>query len=136
MTDDAVRVRIFDIAFATGRVPQRDEIGCAQESLQRLADAHVLVLGRDGSIRMAMPWSAVPTPFHVRSGPYSAYGNCIWDALGILAMKHADGVVEAACACCGESMPVHIVDAELQEHTGVVHYAIPARHWWDDIVFT
>ena len=136
MTDDEVRFRIFDIALKTGRVPQREEIGCAQDSLQRLADAHVLVLDSDGSIRMAMPWSAVETPFRVRSGDYSAYGNCIWDALGILAMKHADGVVEASCACCGEEMPVHILDAELQEHVGVVHYGVPARAWWNNIVFT
>ena len=136
MNDDQVRSRIFDVALTTGRVPQREEIGCAQESLQRLADGHVLVLEKNGAIRMAMPFSAVPTPFHVRSGDYSAYGNCIWDALGILAMKHADGVVEASCGCCGEEMPVHIQDAELQEHVGIVHYAVPARQWWDDIVFT
>jgi hypothetical protein len=35
---------------------------------------------------MANPFSAVPTPFLVRSGDRSWYGNCIWDALGIPAM--------------------------------------------------
>ena len=136
MTDDEVRIRIFDVALTTGRVPQRAEIGCSQDALQRLADGHVIVLDRDGSIRMAMPWSAVPTSFRVRSADYSAYGNCIWDALGILAMKHADGVVEASCACCGERMPVHIQGSELQEHAGIVHFGVPARQWWNDIVFT
>jgi alkylmercury lyase-like protein len=136
VTDEEIRFRIFDSALTTGRVPQREEIGCAQADLQRLADAHVVVLDEHGAIRMAMPWSAVPTPFPVHSGEYSAFGNCIWDALGILAMKHADGVVESACACCGEAMPVHIRDSELQEHVGVIHFGVPARRWWDDIVFT
>lgn len=136
MRNDDVRSHIFDVALTTGRVPQREEIGCAQESLQRLADARVLVLDGGGAIRMAMPFSAVPTPFRVRSGAYSTFGNCIWDALGILAMKHADGVVEASCACCGEEMPVHIRGGDLQEHVGIVHYGVPARQWWDDIVFT
>ena len=136
MRDDDIRSRIFDVALKEGRVPQREEIGCSQEDLRRLADNHVLVLDDRGAIRMAMPFSAVPTPFRVRSGDYSAFGNCIWDALGILAMKHADGVVESSCACCGETMPVHIRDAELQEHVGIVHFGVPARRWWDDIVFT
>jgi hypothetical protein len=136
VNDEEIRHRIFDAALTTGRVPQREEIGCSQADLQRLADAHVLVLDERGAIRMAMPFSAVPTPFRVRSGDYSAFGNCVWDALGILAMKHADGVVESSCACCGEAMPVHIRNAELQEHSGIVHYGVPAKHWWDDIVFT
>jgi hypothetical protein len=58
-----------------------------EASLQRLADGHVLVLQRGtGEILMANPFSAVPTPFLVRSGDRSWYGNCIWDALGIPAM--------------------------------------------------
>lgn len=135
MSDADVRRFIFDAALTTGRVPLRDEIG-DRAAMQRLADAHIVVLDASGEIRMAMPFSAVPTPFLVRSGDYSAFGNCIWDALGILAMKEADGVVEASCGCCGDAMPLRVRGGVLEDTTGVVHYAIPARRWWDDICFT
>src|SRR2546430_1451977 len=60
-------------------------------SFRRLAEAHILVLQRDsGEILMANPYSAVPTPFLVQTPRYDAYGNCIWDALGIAAMLRAD----------------------------------------------
>jgi hypothetical protein len=35
---------------------------------------------------MAMPLSAIPTPFQVEVGGRHFFGNCIWDALGIVAM--------------------------------------------------
>jgi len=136
VNDAEIRRSVFDVALTTGRIPAREEIGCSQEDLERLADAHVLVLQETGEILMAMPFSAVPTTFVVRSGDYAAWGNCVWDALGILAMKDVDGVVEAACGCCGTAMPLRVRRRQLLDTGGVVHYGVAAKQWWDDIVFT
>ena len=105
-------------------------------AFRRLSDAHVLVLQQGGDeILMANPFSAVPTPFLVRAGGRSYYGNCVWDALGIPAMLQADADVEASCGCCGRAMRLRVAAGALAEAAGVAHFALPAARWWDDIVF-
>jgi hypothetical protein len=84
---------------------------------------------------MANPFSAVPTPFLVKAGRRSYYGNCIWDAMGIPAMLKQDATVEASCGCCSTAMKLKITNGSLEEAHGIAHFAIPAAHWWDDIVF-
>ena len=85
---------------------------------------------------MANPISAVPTPFLVRAGDRSWYGNCIWDAMGISAMLQQDAVIETSCGCCGTAMQVTVVNGSLGEAPGIARFAVPAARWWDDIVFT
>jgi len=144
-----VRLRIYELFVKTGRCPSKAdvaaELGCSVsevgEAVRGLADSHVLVLQPgSGEVLMANPLSAVPTPFAVETespaGRRSWYGNCIWDALGVVAMLHGDGRVLASCGCCGESMTVRVRDREVFcEPQGIVHFALPARQWWDDIVF-
>ena len=107
-----------------------------QASFKRLADAHVLVLQQGtGEILMANPFSAVPTLFEVSLGGRSYYGNCIWDAMGIPAMMKQDATIAASCGCCGTAMDLKVTNGSLERWEGIVHFAIPAAHWWDDIVF-
>jgi hypothetical protein len=96
----------------------------------------MLVLQRDsGEVLMANPFSAVPTPFVVTIGERSWWGNCIWDAMGIAAMVGADAELDASCGCCGTSMKLQIPRGCRDEDSRVAHFAIPAAHWWDDIVY-
>lgn len=125
-----------------GRIPTIAEIasslGIAEEdtraSAGRLADAHILVLQENGEILMAAPFSAVPTPFLVRTRAFQCFANCVWDAMGIPVMVRTTATIETACGCCGNQMVLQI-DGGLKGE-GVVHFAVPARQWWDDIVFT
>ncbi|GAC1618994.1 MAG: hypothetical protein PVS2B2_04300 [Candidatus Acidiferrum sp.] len=94
----------------------------------------MLVLQPSGEVLMANPFSAVPTPFVTEVGARRWFGNCIWDSLGILATLQADGRVLTSCGCCGDSMVLNLRGGMLTGD-GIVHFAIPARHWWDDIVF-
>ncbi len=104
-------------------------------ALRRMHGAHMLVLQPSGEVLMANPFSAVPTPFVTEVGGRRWFGNCVWDALGILATLHADGHVVTSCGCCGDAMVLAVRDGDLAVGSGVVHFAIPARRWWDDIVF-
>jgi DNA-binding transcriptional MocR family regulator len=151
MADDfksRVRVRLYELFVNSGRCPSKAELaadlGCARtevaNAFSELAIVHMLVLQPGGEVLMANPLSAVPTPFVVETtgsaGTRSWYGNCIWDALGVIAMLHSDGRVLASCGCCGESMTVSVRDGEVAcDPPGIVHFALPARQWWDDIVF-
>ncbi len=85
---------------------------------------------------MANPLCAVPTCYAVYVEQKMYFGTCAWDALGILAMLNANGVVETSCPCCGEGMTITIVNGHPLLTQGLIHFAIPARQWWENIVFT
>lgn len=103
---------------------------------QRLADGKALVLQSNGEILMAEPFSAVPTNFVVEAGGQFWWGNCIWDALGVLATLNKDGQVITTCGDCGEKMTVTVSQGQLESPEGIVHFAIPANRWWENVVFT
>jgi hypothetical protein len=141
--DRAVRVAVYRHTVAEGVPPSATEI--AQEvgattadvetSLRRLADGHVLVLASGTtSIWMAAPFSAIPTPFSVSVGERRYFANCIWDALGIPACLHADAVIDTHCPDCAAPLRLEVRDGALEEPgEGVIHFAVPAARWWDDI---
>ena len=141
--DQEVRCYVYDYVMREGMLPSvaGTATGLGQSfeqvaaAFRRLAHAHMLVLQPGtGEIRMANPFSAVPTSFKAHAGGHTLYGNCIWDGLGIFAMLHQDGRLETSCGCCGTALPVTITGGTLNAPEGVAHFAIPAAHWWDDIV--
>jgi len=141
--DLGLRQAIYNRVLAGAKMPPVSELcelvrqpaAGVRASLQRLADAHQLVLQEDGEILMANPFSAVPTPFIVTAGSHFWHGNCIWDAMGIAAMLHRPVTIDASCGCCGTALTLRVPDECSDEHPARVHFAIPAAHWWDDIVF-
>ena len=143
--DVEVRAYIYDRVMSTGRIPLAVEVaGGMGRSLEevsrafgRLHEGHVLVLQESGEILMANPFSSVPTPFVVEANGRDYWGNCIWDALGILAMLGGDGRVVASCADCNEAMSLEVRGGKLvNDNAGVIHFAVPAARWWDNIKFT
>lgn len=142
--DGRVRLSIYRSFVDTGRAPIAAELATAvsasvaevEESLRRLHDAHVLVLAPGTPyIWMANPLSALPTPYTVALDGKKFWGNCIWDALGIIAMLDSDGTVTAPCPDCGEQLRLDVRGGALVPSELLVHYAVPAAQWWDDIGF-
>ena len=120
-----------DLVAATGASPE-----AVERALQALADAHMLVLQRDsGEVLMANPFSAVPTAFVVSAGSCTWFGNCIWDSMGIAAMVGAEVSLDASCGCCGTAMRLAIAN-DCQDDERIAHFAVPAAHWWDNIVYS
>jgi hypothetical protein len=110
----------------------------AVEAYRQLAEGHVYVLepGDPTRLRMANPFSAIPTAHEVTVSGKTYYGNCIWDALGIVAVMGGSGVVRTQCPDCGDALTLEVADRKLVSKEGVVHFSIPAAHFWDDIIFT
>jgi len=144
--DSDIRLWIYQHFADTGCAPSPVEIAArfgltphqteqALHRLQRGVDALVLIPG-SSYIWMAEPFSAVPTSFTVRSDRRQWWGNCIWDALGILNLLGIDGEVSTACPNSGQRLRVVVSDGALAEAPGVVHFAVQARDWWRDIGFT
>ena len=142
--DNDVRLEVYRYFVEHRRPPVAAEIAASlnatpvevEESLRRLHDAHMLVLAPGTPyVWMANPFSALPTPYQAHVDDKSFFGNCIWDSLGIVAMLGGTGRTTARCGDCAEELTVEVVDGELQTSEYVVHYAVPAAHWWDDIGF-
>ena len=140
-----VRLYVFREAADTGRVPQPPQIAAAlghpqpevEQALRQLAAGKVLILApNDGNIWAANPFCAVPSPFRVDTRGKTYRGICIWDALGIVAALDTDAVIRAVCGDCSEPMSLEIAAGRLRRTEGIIHFAVPAHHWWDNIGFT
>ena len=82
-----------------GRAPAPEELGPRDEVLagwRRLHDEHALVLDGD-AIRMANPFSGVPTPYRVDAAERRWYANCAWDAFGVVSALGGMGDVLSRC---------------------------------------
>jgi hypothetical protein len=147
---DELDLRIRNHVYASfrrnGTAPSASETAAALELpavdvadvYRRLHEAHALVLQPgDTEIRMLNPFSAVETSYRVEAGGRSWFANCAWDALGIPGALHTDGRIESACPDCGEPLELEVRAGELvRGRELLVHFVVPARRWWDDIVFT
>jgi hypothetical protein len=142
--DTEVRLAVYRYFVERGRAPVPFEIAetigaeqsAVEDSLRHLAADHVLVLAPGTPyIWMANPLSAIPTSFSVEAAGRTWFGNCIWDSLGIVAMLGGTGRVQTRCPDCGEQLAVEVSENRLSAGTGVVHFAVPAAGWWDDIGF-
>jgi hypothetical protein len=51
-------------------------------------------------------------------------------------MLHKQASIAASCACCNQPMELSAGPVGLSGDEGVIHIAVPAREWYDDLVFT
>ena len=142
--DNDVRASVYRYFVENGRPPVAAEIAGdldarpveVESALHRLHEAHLLVLAPGTPyVWMANPLSALPTPYRVAVGEKRFWANCIWDGLGTVAMLGGTGRVVARCGDCAQELSLEVRDGDLVPTDHVVHYAVPAAHWWDDIGF-
>ena len=143
--DPRVRNEVYQHFVETAAAPTVPDIarrlgldpGAVRASYQRLFGRRVLVVAADGDgIIMAPPFSGVPTQHRVRVGPREYFANCAWDALGILAALHQAGVVRSRCEQSLEPLEIHVDERGPSPVPCVIHFAVPAAHWWDNIAYT
>lgn len=143
--DRGVKVAVYG-AFATSGAPPSvallaERLGAGRAEIRdafaRLRAQRVLVLEPDGeSIRMAPPFSGLPTPHRVVAGGVTYFANCAWDALGIPAALRRPGTVHSRCEQSREPLRLEVGGDRPPDSDWLFHCQVPAAHWWDDIVFT
>ena len=143
--DDHIRHVVYQTIARTTLVPTAAEVAAevgltrkaALESFQRLRGRRLLALAPgSGEIVMAPPFSAVPTPFRVTVERRAYFANCAWDSLGVAAAFQRDADVDASCGCCAEPMSLRVRSGSPVAEPCIVHFAVPAAQWWDDLVYT
>jgi hypothetical protein len=110
----------------------------AKALYEQLHDRHLLFLEPEDrtAIRMAHPFSGVPTPFRVHANERSYWANCAWDAFGIPAALHADARMEAVCSDTGEEVTLGVSGDRVVGHGETVHIFLPFRRWYEDLIWT
>jgi hypothetical protein len=128
-----------------GRAPTAEEVARpadlsraeVEATWRELHDAHALVLDpAKNEIRMANPFSGVPSAFLVHAAGRSWYANCAWDAIGVCAALYTDGQIETSCPDSGEAITLEVRDQRVDDERLLFHCLVPAARWWEDIVFT
>lgn len=143
--DTAVKVAIYQATAETGAPPSQAEVARrvsapmadVRQAYERLAASRLLVLEADrATIRMAPPFSGVPTQHQVTVGGIRYYANCAWDALGVPAALKRPGHVRSECAQSHVPLDLQVGLAGPDPSPWLFHCLVPAAQWWQDIVFT
>jgi len=144
--DTKVKLAIYDITAESGRIPNSSEVSRKIDideseviaAFARLHAEHLLLPepGDPTRIRMAPPFSGIPTKFPVEANGQQYYANCVWDAYGIAAALHSDAISRASDGHTGEPLTLEVENGAPVLKSYVAHFAVPAAHWWDNLVFT
>jgi hypothetical protein len=143
--DTKVKLAIYRYFADTGHRPTPADIASrvgadvpqVLAAYERLRAQRLLALEADGSsIRMASPFSGVPTQHVVEADGVQYFANCAWDALGIPAALQKPGIVHSRCEQSHEPLHLSISLDGPEPSDWLFHCLVPAAKWWDDIVFT
>lgn len=149
MKDDSVlwqtRHFVYLHIAETTRPPSVDETAAhvgisikeASELYQELNNRHSFFLEPGTlAIRMANPFSGIPTDFKVHANGKTYFANCAWDMLGIPAALHCDAVIDAVCTESNDIIRLEIKNDQITDSNLLVHFPLPFARWYDDLVFT
>lgn len=146
MTNDALRVFVYDRVISRGDIPSSGEIAShfgvtAEDVRHRIATLKIgktiLPHPETGEIWMAGPFASQPSGYPLTDGETTWQANCAWDAFGVAALAGRPLVAESTCLDCGETLRTECnPERAPASSAGVVHFLVQGRHWYDDIGFT
>jgi alkylmercury lyase-like protein len=143
--DLTLRTAVYRHFARTGQSPTLDglceAVGATSEQVKdgyhRLYLKRMLVPAGDfASIRMAPPFSGLPTQHQARVKGQEYFANCAWDAFGVVAALGGTGDVVSRCEQTFEPLALHLNPEGPPPSGWLFHCAVPAAEWWNDIVFT
>jgi hypothetical protein len=144
--DTKVKLVIYKITAETGRVPNASTVSRkidideseVLDAFKRLHAKRILLPepGDPARIRMAPPFSGIPTKFPVDANGKTYFANCVWDAYGVAAALHCDAISRACDGHTGEPLTLEVRSGTPVLKPYVAHFAVPAARWWDDLIFT
>ena len=141
-----VKLAIYDTFAKTAKAPTVGDIAAklnlpvdeVQTAFDDLHQQRLLVPepGDATRIRMAPPFSGIGTPFRVTVRGRVYFAPCAWDAYGIATALHQDVVIDTNDGHTGERMTLEVKKGKPVPLPYVIHIAVPAANWWNDIVYT
>ena len=132
MHDEDLRLTIYRSFAETGRAPEVADLA----ALRELAAARHVVLGDDGRIVMAHPFSAVPLGFSVMGERTLWWGGCAWDSFALAHLLDQAVLVATTCPGCTRAHGWNVDAKAPPAGEQLAHFLIPVAHMWDDVVTT
>src|SRR4029077_14914612 len=124
---------IYEITAETGRVPNSSAVSekiavDEREVVAAFSRLHLkrLILPEPNDptrIRMAPPFSGVPTKFPVEANGKQYYANCVWDAYGIAAALQCDAISRVSDGHTGEPLTLEVKNGAPVLKPYVAHFA-------------
>ena len=136
MDPEKVRLAVYRSFAATGRPPAAESLD--RDALDDLHEQRHVVLGRDGEIVMAHPFSSVPLGFSVMGEATLWWGGCAWDSFALphLLTDEPDVLVATRCPGCDRALSWVVGRGEPPAGDEVAHFLVPVARMWDDVVHT
>ena len=133
---EEVRLAVYRSFAETGRAPAAGSLD--EAALHELHDERHIVLGPDGEIVMAHPFSATPLGFSVMGRATLWWGGCAWDSFALphLLSNEPDVLVATRCPGCDAALAWVVGREAPPAGDEVAHFLIPAARMWDDVVHT
>lgn len=143
--DLKVRYQIYRFFADACKAPSYQQIASllgaekenVRDSFHKLHERHMIFLETNSdSIRMANPFSAIPTKFKVTSENKQWWANCAWDSLGIAAALKIDVQINASYPDTHETVDLQVNHGMVDGKNHIVYFPLPCRQWYDDLIFT
>lgn len=136
MDTEDVRLAVYRSFAETGRAPEPGALDA--EALRALHEQRHVVLGADGEIVMAHPFSSVPLGFSVMGRTTLWWGGCAWDSFALphLLEDEPEVLVATRCPGCGAALAWSVGREAPPAGEEVAHFLVPVAHIWDDVVHT
>ncbi|MDB5218029.1 MAG: hypothetical protein JWO86_5956 [Myxococcaceae bacterium] len=107
-----------------------------EERLQRLADAHALLL-HPGTTRpwAVHPFALAPGSCWVATEARGYWANCLYCGLGIAAALECDAAITTRYGGEADTVVYTVQNGNLEPTEDVFHLSTPPARWWDNVVF-
>ena len=107
------------------------------EGLHNLQEYHGVVLHpNEPKIWVIHPFSLAPTNFYVQSQKGEWWGNCAWCSLGVAALLKEDVKISTSIGGETKRIEINIINGEIQEKNYLIHFPIPMKNAWDNVIYT
>jgi hypothetical protein len=107
------------------------------KGLNELQDYHGVVLHpNEPKIWVIHPFSLAPTNFYLKTKNGEWWGNCAWCSLGVAALLKDDVKITTTIGAETEQIEINIVNGEIQEKNYFIHFPIPMKNAWDNVIYT
>lgn len=108
-----------------------------EKGLYELQKYHGVVLHpHQPKIWVIHPFSLAPTNFFVQSKRGQWWGNCAWCSLGVAALLNEDVKITTTIGAETKQIEINIVNGKLQEPNYYIHFPIPMKNAWDNVIYT
>ena len=140
-SDGRVHAEVLRRIVESGRAPTLVELAAAlpgddvAAALRRLHVGHGLVLHpKSTEVWIAHPFSLSPTAVWVASARAGWWAPCIWCAMGIVTLAAPTATIHARLGGEATSVSIATRDGRLLDEELVVHFALPPRDAWHNVV--